>query len=137
LKYLTAAIAAIGLALTDEEIERLEPSLRRPPLERPDGADVSSLSFHERGELAEGRLRPQAVVGSRDAGRQVLVGNRHIGTVVSVGKRGRHCHRALKQRVVGFELEHLGDLLVGDQPEEAAVIGVGVSTALARDRRIA
>lgn len=50
---------------------------------------------------------------------------------VGVDESRRDRHLADRFGIDGLELEHLDDPLVGDQPREAAVVGVGVSARLA------
>jgi general secretion pathway protein I len=90
-----------------------------------------ALRLDERGELAEGHLPAELVVGGRYAGRQAVVDAGDVGAVAEVAQQEANGHLALHRRVVGLELEGLDDLLVGDEGDEAAVIGVGVRGGLA------
>lgn len=49
--------------------------------------------------------------------------------VIGVGEREGDRHLALQLRVGGLELNHLNDLGAWDEPDETAVVGVGVSSA--------
>jgi hypothetical protein len=60
------------------------------------------------------------IVGSRDASWQSLIQDRHVGAPIGVDESRRDRHLADELRVDGLRLEHLDDLLAGDQPGEAA-----------------
>ena len=51
--------------------------------------------------------------------------------VAGVGERVGDRHLTLQRRVRGLELDHLNDLGAGDEPDETAVVGVGVRGAFA------
>jgi hypothetical protein len=59
----------------------------------------------------------------------------HAGATGLVLERERDGHLAAQPRIVGLELHHLDDLGVRHQPDEPAVVGVGLGGRLARGGR--
>src|SRR5215472_10951698 len=95
------------------------------------GPSTGWAGFGQRRELAEGHAPAEFVVLLRHAWREVLVQATEVGAaVVGGGEREGDRHLALQRRVRGLELEHLDDLRIGNEPDEPAVVGVGLRAGL-------